>query len=300
MNKSVNTQETIKSGVLDGAKTAKEIREELSLKVEKLLAQGKRKPGLAVILVGDNSASHIYVKNKVQACKKVGIESHLCQFDENVEAEKILSKINELNQSDSIDGILVQLPLPSHLSASTDMILHAVSPEKDVDGLHPYNMGLLLSGKPGLRPCTPSGIMVLLERYKIEIAGKKAVVIGRSNLVGKPIALMLMEKNATVTMCHSRSHNLDEIARQADILVVAAGKQELVKGSWVKAGAVVIDVGIHHLKLDNGESRILGDVNYQEAAQVASYITPVPGGVGPMTVTMLLSNTLLSYEKKVV
>jgi len=281
--------------LLDGKAVAQAVREELQSRVEDYIGRGLRRPGLAVVLTGDNPASHLYVKNKIQACKKVGIDSHLRQFPENVGAEEILCVIDELNKSAAVDGILVQLPLPAHLP--TDVILSAVLPDKDVDGLHPLNLGLLMGGKPGLRPCTPKGIMVMLEYYGIALAGKKAVVIGRSNLVGKPISLMLMERNATVTMCHSRSVDLDQIAFSADVLVVAAGKQHLVRGSWVKPGAVVVDVGIHRRETPGGQSEVVGDVAFDEVAEVASHVTPVPGGVGPMTVAMLLSNALLAYEQ---
>jgi methylenetetrahydrofolate dehydrogenase (NADP+)/methenyltetrahydrofolate cyclohydrolase len=283
--------------ILDGTETAKAIRQELAAEIDKYIAQGKRRPGLAVILIGDNPASHVYVKNKVLACKKTGIESHLHQLPANVPAQEVFELIDKLNQRDDIDGILVQLPLPSGLP--TDKILESVRPDKDADGLHTENMGLLFSGKRGLRPCTPQGIMVMLERYKLPIEGKNAVVIGRSNLVGKPISMMLLEKHATVKMCHSRSKDLDKQCKEADILVVAAGQKEMVKGSWIKEGAVVIDVGIHKEDLPDGQSRLCGDVVFDEAKNIASYITPVPGGVGPMTVAMLLSNTVQSYKGRV-
>lgn len=282
--------------ILDGSQTAKQIKEELAAELQAYLQAGKRAPGLAVILVGDNPASQVYVKNKVLACKKVGIESHLHQLPGDIEAAKLLALIAELNENDKIDGILVQLPLPAALP--TEQILEAVDPGKDVDGLHTINMGLLLAGKKGLRPCTPQGIMVLLDRYKIPVEGKKAVVIGRSNLVGKPIAMMLLEKNATVEICHSRSKDLHKLAQEAEILVVAAGRKEMVRGSWIKSAAVVIDVGIHKEELAGGQTRLCGDVNYDEAKERASFITPVPGGVGPMTVAMLLANTVESYKSK--
>lgn len=283
--------------ILDGTKTAKDIREELAKEIDGYVAQGKRRPGLAVVLIGDNPASHVYVKNKVLACKKTGIESHLFELEANVPSKAVLKLIDELNNRADVDGILVQLPLPQGLP--TDEILEAVSPAKDVDGLHTENMGLLFSGKKGLRPCTPQGIMVLLERYNIPVEGKSAVVIGRSNLVGKPIAMMLLEKHASVKICHSKSKDLNLQAKEADILVVAAGRQEMVKGSWIKDGAVVIDVGIHKQELPGGESRLCGDVLFEEAKEIASHITPVPGGVGPMTVAMLLSNTVQSYKNRI-
>ncbi|MBX9687446.1 MAG: bifunctional methylenetetrahydrofolate dehydrogenase/methenyltetrahydrofolate cyclohydrolase FolD [Candidatus Obscuribacterales bacterium] len=287
----------LKTGnILDGTETAKAVREELAKEIETFKAAGKRAPGLAVILIGDNPASQVYVKNKVLACKKTGIESFMHQLPAQIDASEVLKLIDELNKRADVDGILVQLPLPSGLP--TDTILEAVSPSKDVDGLHTQNMGLLLAGKAGLRPCTPKGIMVMLERYGVQIEGKNATVIGRSNLVGKPIAMMLLEKNATVKICHSKSKDLDKQCLDADILVVAAGRKEMVKGSWIKEGAVVVDVGIHKEELPDGQSRLAGDVLFSEAKEIASQITPVPGGVGPMTVAMLLANTLQSYKTR--
>ncbi|HEY9867873.1 MAG TPA: bifunctional methylenetetrahydrofolate dehydrogenase/methenyltetrahydrofolate cyclohydrolase FolD [Candidatus Obscuribacterales bacterium] len=283
--------------LLDGKAVAASVREGLKLRVDSHVRNGVRAPGLAVVLVGDNPASHLYVKNKIQACKKTGIESHLRQFPENASLADILACLKELNESEAIDGILVQLPLPSHLNS--EVVLSAVRPDKDVDGLHPVNLGLLLSGRKGLRPCTPAGVMVLLDHYEIPLGGKTAVVVGRSNLVGKPVALMLMERNATVTICHSRSLELDRIVQKADIVVAAAGKEHLVRGSWIKPGAVVVDVGIHRRQTPDGQSEVVGDVDFAEAAAVASHITPVPGGVGPMTVAMLLSNTLEAYEQHI-
>lgn len=282
--------------ILDGSATAAAIREDLAAQVKELTKDGRRAPGLAVVLVGDDPASHIYVKNKVNACKKAGIQSWLFPFRADAAPTAVLEKVRQLNADDNVDGILVQLPLPKHID--TEEVLATISPEKDADGLHSFNAGLLATGKPGPRPCTPLGVMRLLERYKVDLNGKTAVVIGRSNLVGKPIALMLLEKHATVTMCHSRSKNLDQIAQTADVLVVAAGKPKLVSGSWIKPGAVVIDVGIHRESNDKGESKIVGDVEFDEAAKVASKITPVPGGVGPMTIAMLLSNTVDNYKRR--
>lgn len=292
MPKSQDTAST--STILDGTEAAKAIREELIQEIEKYTKAGKRRPGLAVVLIGDNPASQVYVKNKVLSCKKVGIESHLYELPGTISEAEVFALIEKLNRNAGIDGILVQLPLPKSLP--TEAILMAVSPDKDADGLHPYNMGLLLSGKKALRPCTPSGILKILDRYNIPLEGKNAVVIGRSNLVGKPIAIMLLERNATVTICHSRSKDLEGIAREADILIVAAGQMEMVRGSWIKPGAVVIDVGIH--KVEGETNRLCGDVLYDEASKVASHITPVPGGVGPMTVAMLMSNTVDSYKRK--
>lgn len=283
--------------ILDGSACAAEIREELAGIVAGLRGDDVRAPGLAVIIVGDDPASHIYVKNKIAACKKVGIESFHFPFPADATEADVLTKVAELNQDEAVDGILIQLPLPKHLP--TEKILMAVEPAKDADGLHAFNMGLLATGKQGPRPCTPSGIMVLLERNGVGIEGKMACVIGRSNLVGKPAALMLMERNATVTMCHSRTKDLDKIAAQADILIVAAGRPHMVKGSWIKPGAVVVDVGIHRVDDGNAGSKIVGDVDFAAAQAVASMITPVPGGIGPMTIAMLLSNTVEAYRKTV-
>lgn len=291
------TEQHLQARLLDGTATAASIREELAKEVATYTDRGLRKPGLAVVLIGDDPASHIYVKNKVSACKKTGIESWLCQFPADVTPNVVLAKLDELNKDPNVDGILVQLPLPKHLD--TDEILTAVSPAKDADGLHSFNAGLLSSGKQGPRPCTPLGIMTLLDRYNVPIEGKTAVVIGRSNLVGKPISLMLLEKHATVTMCHSRSQDLKSIAKTADILIAAAGKPHLVKSDWIKQGAVVVDVGIHRITGASGESKITGDVDFEAASKAASMITPVPGGIGPMTIAMLLSNTFDAYKKSV-
>ncbi|HEY9679581.1 MAG TPA: bifunctional methylenetetrahydrofolate dehydrogenase/methenyltetrahydrofolate cyclohydrolase FolD [Drouetiella sp.] len=290
------TQEQSVGQVMDGKALAASVRETLKQQVEQFVAQGKRRPGLAVVLVGDDKASALYVKNKTQSCKKVGIESFMHTFPAATDMETLLNCIKTLNESENVDGILVQLPLPKHLSA--EEVLAVLDPNKDVDGLTTESMGRLFAGKAGLRPCTPVGVMALLEKYGVDPEGKTAVVIGRSNLVGKPIAMLLQQKNATVTMCHSRTKDLDKICQNADILVVAAGQKEFVKGSWVKPGATVIDVGIHHYQGPNGESVISGDVVYEDSAKVARNITPVPGGVGPMTVAMLLANTITAYERR--
>ena len=281
--------------LIDGKMVAGETRQKLKAKVDSYLEKGLRPPGLAVILVGDNPASELYVKNKISACKKVGIKSTLHRFESRVEPRDVLETVRELNADDTVDGILVQLPLPSHISE--EQILEAIDPAKDADGLHPYNLGCLLAGRRSLRPCTPQGVMSLLEHYGVELEGKRAVVVGRSNLVGKPCALLLMQRNATVTICHSRTKNLDEVIGSADILVVAIGKSRFIPGSWVKEGAVVIDVGIHHEADRNGEKRITGDVDFASVSERASLITPVPGGVGPMTVAQLLANTVTSFER---
>lgn len=288
--------ETKTAEILDGKACAAETRSGLKEQVAKHTAKGHRAPGLAVVLVGDDSASELYVKNKITACKNVGIESFLHKFPADATQEEVMNCIKILNDSDTVDGILVQLPLPKHLSES--QILEAMRPDKDADGLHPYNLGLLLAGKPGLQPCTPAGVMTLLNKYGVKLEGASAVVIGRSNLVGKPVALMLMQKNATVTICHSRTKDLKDVVKNADVLVVAIGKSKFVQGDWIKPGAVVIDVGIHYTKGENDKSIITGDVDYAAANQVARMITPVPGGVGPMTVAQLLANTVYSYEKR--
>ncbi|HEY9778285.1 MAG TPA: bifunctional methylenetetrahydrofolate dehydrogenase/methenyltetrahydrofolate cyclohydrolase FolD [Planktothrix sp.] len=283
--------------IIDGKAVAKTIRAQLKVDIDALVGKGHRRPGLAVVLAGDDAASALYVKNKIKACKEVGIESFFHKFDADITLEQLTACVQALSQqADDVDGILVQLPLPGRLPA--EGVLQALSPEKDVDGLTTISMGRLLEGKPGLRPCTPSGVIELLKQNKVEISGKRAVVVGRSNLVGKPAALLLMQHNATVTVCHSKSEQLDEICRSADILVVAAGRKQFVKGSWVKPGACVIDVGIHHDKNEQGQSEICGDVEFAEASRVAAWITPVPGGVGPMTIAMLLSNTLTAYKMR--
>jgi methylenetetrahydrofolate dehydrogenase (NADP+)/methenyltetrahydrofolate cyclohydrolase len=292
-------QETSKketaANIIDGKPVSKAIKDELKERVAGYIKDGNRQPGLAVLLIGDNPASEIYVKNKIVACKQIGIESHMHRFGADVQTPVVLECIRALNEDKSIDGILVQLPLPQHLP--TEEILIAVSHDKDVDGLHPYNLGFLFAGKPGLQPCTPKGIMALLAAYKVEIRGKRAVVIGRSNLVGKPIAALLLQKDATVTSCHSRTVDLPAVARTADILVVAMGRKAMVDKTWIKPGACVIDVGTHHWQDDAGESHISGDVNFEDVQPVAGLIAPVPGGVGRMTVAMLMANTVLAYEK---
>jgi len=282
--------------IIDGKAVAKSIRAGLKTSIEEIVAKGHRRPGLAVVLVGEDPASALYVKNKIKACAEVGIESIHRKFEANISQDELINCVKTLSEDDSVDGILVQLPLPGDLKA--EKVLEALCADKDVDGLTTASMGRLLEGKAGLRPCTPSGVIALLEHYNVPISGKRAVVIGRSNLVGKPAALLLMQKNATVTICHSKSEQLDQICQSADILVVAAGRKQFVKGSWVKSGACVIDVGIHHSKNEKGDSEIAGDVEFKEASRHASLITPVPGGVGPMTIAMLLSNTLQAYKMR--
>jgi methylenetetrahydrofolate dehydrogenase (NADP+)/methenyltetrahydrofolate cyclohydrolase len=280
--------------IIDGKAIAQAVKNELTLAVAEA-SQGKsRKPGLAVVLVGENPASKAYVKSKIAACKAVGIESFLIEMAADVAPEAVAETVKKLNEDETVDGILVQLPLPEHISSAT--ILALIEPAKDVDGLTAVNAGLLMQGAKGLFPCTPLGVMRLLEQHKVSLKGKQAVVVGRSHLVGKPLAMMLLQKDATVTICHSKTANLPEVCRQADILVAACGQAEMVKGDWVKPGAVVIDVGINRVATADGKGRLVGDVAYDQAFEKASLITPVPGGVGPMTVAMLLSNTLRAYN----
>ena len=282
--------------ILDGKALAKKIQSELSQEVAVLEPKIGRPPGLAVLMVGDNPASAVYVRNKEKACAKVGIASVGKHFPATVTQAELTAEIHRLNQDPSVDGILVQLPLPDGFDSVA--LLHEIQSSKDADGLHPVNLGHLVRSEAGLRSCTPAGVMKLLEEYKIEIAGKKAVVIGRSILVGKPIALMLLEANATVTMAHSRTQDLAALCREADILVAAVGKPEMITKEMIKPGAIVVDVGINRVtNQETGKSRLVGDVAYAEAAQIASYITPVPGGIGPMTVAMLLANTVASYKQ---
>jgi methylenetetrahydrofolate dehydrogenase (NADP+) / methenyltetrahydrofolate cyclohydrolase len=282
--------------LLDGKALAKKIQSELKETVTQVKPKIGRPPGLAVLMVGDNPASAVYVRNKETACQKVGIASLGQHFPENTTQEELEQAIARLNQDECVDGILVQLPLPKHLDAIA--LLHCIDPDKDADGLHPVNLGKLVRGEPGLRSCTPAGVMRLLEEYALPLEGKQAVVIGRSILVGKPISLMLLEQNATVTMAHSRTQNLADVCRSADILVAAVGQPEIITQKMVKPGAVVIDVGINRVELGSGKSKLVGDVAFESVSAVASHITPVPGGIGPMTVAMLLSNTVDSYARK--
>jgi methylenetetrahydrofolate dehydrogenase (NADP+)/methenyltetrahydrofolate cyclohydrolase len=282
--------------IIDGKALAKKMQKAIAEEVAQLQPQYGRPPGLAVLMVGDNPASAAYVKNKETACHKSGIASFGKHFPASVTQTELEQVIDELNADDRVDGILIQLPLPDKFDAIA--LLNRLDPAKDADGLHPNNLGKLVRGESGLQSCTPAGVMELLAEAKIDIAGKNAVVIGRSILVGKPVALMLLEENATVTIAHSRTKNLAEITRKADILIAAIGKPEFVTAEMVKPDAVVIDVGINRITDYEGKSRLVGDVDYASVSEVASHITPVPGGVGPMTVTMLLHNTLWSYKEK--
>ncbi|MFB2977125.1 bifunctional methylenetetrahydrofolate dehydrogenase/methenyltetrahydrofolate cyclohydrolase FolD [Microseira sp. BLCC-F43] len=280
---------------LDGKALAQKIYAELADQIQSLQAEIGRKPGLAVLMVGDNPASAAYVRNKERACQKIGIASFGKHFPAETAFGELEQVIQSLNQDERVDGILVQLPLPPHLDSVA--LLHAIAPDKDADGLHPVNLGRLVRGETGLRSCTPAGVMRLLQEYEIELKGKQAVILGRSILVGKPMALMLLEADATVTIAHSRSQNLPDITRSADILIAAVGRPNLVTPEMVKPGAVVVDVGINRVTDDAGNSRLVGDVQFDGVKSVASSITPVPGGIGPMTVAMLLQNTVWSYRK---
>lgn len=275
--------------IIDGKATAQKIRREIEAEVKTMAAKGIQ-PGLAVVLVGENPASKVYVSMKEKACREVGIFSDEYTLPAETEEQELLSLINRLNGDEKIHGILVQLPLPSHINEAK--VLEAISPAKDVDGFHPYNVGRLVLGKPTFQPCTPYGIMVLLQEYGIDLTGKEVVIVGRSNIVGKPVAFMCLKQHATVTICHTRTVDLPAKIGIADILIVAAGRPEVVRGEWIKEGAVVIDVGVNRV----AEKKLVGDVEFETAARRASYITPVPGGVGPMTITMLLQNTLQSAK----
>ncbi len=274
------------ASILDGKALAARIREELRIRVAAGLDEGRPRPGLATVLVGEDPASQIYVRNKRRACEAAGFANHHLQFPGDSTQEDLLQRIAALNRDPEVHGILIQLPLPSHLDEGA--ALQAVDPGKDADGFHPMNQGRLLQGLPGLRPCTPRGVMRLIEETGVELRGRRAVVVGRSTIVGKPLALMLLERHATVTLCHSRTRDLAEEVSRAEIVVAAVGRPGLIRGEWIRPGAVVIDVGIN--RGENG--RLCGDVDFEGARERASWITPVPGGVGPMTIAMLLANTL--------
>ncbi|EAE4597334.1 bifunctional methylenetetrahydrofolate dehydrogenase/methenyltetrahydrofolate cyclohydrolase FolD [Listeria monocytogenes] len=276
--------------IIDGKKLAKEIQEKVTREVAELVKEGK-KPGLAVVLVGDNQASRTYVRNKQKRTEEAGMKSVLIELPENVTEEKLLSVVEELNEDKTIHGILVQLPLPEHISE--EKVIDTISYDKDVDGFHPMNVGNLFIGKDSFVPCTPAGIIELIKSTGTQIEGKRAVVIGRSNIVGKPVAQLLLNENATVTIAHSRTKDLPQVAKEADILVVATGLAKFVKKDYIKPGAVVIDVG-----MDRDENnKLCGDVDFDDVVEEAGFITPVPGGVGPMTITMLLANTLKAAKR---
>jgi methylenetetrahydrofolate dehydrogenase (NADP+)/methenyltetrahydrofolate cyclohydrolase len=275
---------------LDGKAVAAKCKEDIRARVEALKEQGC-KPGLAVILVGDNPASRVYVSNKEKDCAECGIYSEEYKLPEDVQEQELLELIRTLNNSPSVHGILVQLPLPAHLSE--ELVIGSIAPEKDVDAFHPFNVGRIMQGKPLFAPCTPAGVMKLLDEYGIDPAGKRCVVVGRSNIVGKPMAMLLLQRNGTVTICHSKTADLKGVCLEADILVCAVGRRGLITGDMVKPGAVVVDVAMNR----NDEGKLCGDCVYDEVAEKASYLTPVPGGVGPMTRVMLLENTLTAAQR---
>lgn len=277
--------------IISGTQLASQIKSNVAQQISQYVAQGKRAPGLAVILVGADPASQVYVGSKRKSCAEIGITSKSYDLPETTTEQALLELIEELNQDAEVNGILVQLPLPKHIDSTK--VIEQISPEKDVDGFHPYNVGRLCQRIPTLRACTPYGVMKLLETTGISFYGKHAVIVGASNIVGRPMALELLLAGCTVTVTHRFTEDLASHIRQADILVVAVGKPKFIKGEWIKEGAVVVDVGINRL-----EGKLVGDVEFDVAAQRASYITPVPGGVGPMTVAMLMQNTLSAYEKQ--
>lgn len=277
--------------ILDGKKLSAQLREKLQEEASALRLSGVE-PHLAVVLVGENPASQIYVRNKERGCEKIGIRSTVIRLSEACTQEELEATVQRLNLDSSVHGILVQLPLPAHLDEQA--VLALIDPRKDVDGFHAYNAGRLLSGLDGFVPCTPLGALAMLDAYNIPIAGKHAVVVGRSNIVGKPMALLLLSRNATVTICHSRTQNLAQMTRDADILVCAVGKPNFITGDMIKPGCAVIDVGINRIN-----DKVVGDVEFESASQVAGFITPVPGGVGQMTITMLLSNALRAARAQV-
>ncbi len=279
--------------ILDGKFIAQKVRTELKEAVAHFKVEQGFIPGLATILVGENPASQVYIRNKIKACEEVGMKSFHQTLSLGTSQDELLALIDKLNHDKKVHGILVQLPLPKQINEHA--VLKAINPLKDVDGFSPQSMGALMCGTAALKPCTPFGVMRLLEETGIDLAGKNAVVLGRSNIVGKPVSLMLLEKNATVTICHSKTKNLPDVVRMADVVVAAIGKPQFVKGEWIKNGAIVIDVGINRLP----DGSLVGDVDFKEAVQKASWITPVPGGVGPMTIAMLLKNTLMAATQSI-
>lgn len=279
------------AAIIDGKEIAARVRAELKSEILALKEESGIVPGLTVVLVGENQASQLYVRNKVKACGEVGIRSDRHALPESTTQEELLRLIRDLNASRDVHGILVQLPLPKQINEET--ILEEISPRKDVDGFHPYNIGRLMIGNPVLQPCTPYGVMHLIDSTGMELSGKDAVVIGRSNIVGKPMSMMLLRRNATVTICHSKTRDLPERVRSADVVVAAVGRAEFVRGDWIKEGAVVVDVGINR----TSEGKLVGDVDFEGASRRAGFITPVPGGVGPMTIAMLLKNTVEAAKR---
>ncbi|MGF1538027.1 MAG: bifunctional methylenetetrahydrofolate dehydrogenase/methenyltetrahydrofolate cyclohydrolase FolD [Elainellaceae cyanobacterium] len=282
--------------LLDGKALARQMQAHMAEQISQMAHKVGRPPGLAVIMVGDNPASAAYVRGKERACDRLGIASFGRHYPAETTQAELEHAIDSLNQDDRVDGILIQLPLPLHLNSSE--LLGRIEPQKDADGLHPQNLGHLVRGEAGLQSCTPAGVMQLLKQYDLSLSGKRAVVVGRSILVGKPLALMLLAENATVTVAHSKTRDLGAVTKTADVLVAALGVPGAITADMVKPGAIVIDVGINREVGSHGKTRLVGDVDFQAVAPVARWITPVPGGIGPMTVTMLLRNTLLSYQQR--
>ncbi len=276
--------------IIDGKKVSAEVKGRITAEAKALKQKTGKSPGLAVVLVGDDPASSVYVRNKKKTCQQVGFRSFEHHLPADTSQEKLLALVQDLNRNDHVNGILVQLPLPGHIDS--EKVLEAVDPAKDVDGFHPENVGRLVGGNAILKPCTPAGIIELLDRYKVKIEGKNAVVLGRSNIVGKPAAFLLLHRHATVTICHSRTKDLAAVARTADILIAAIGKPRFVTADMIQDGAVVIDVGINRV-----DGKLVGDVDFESVEKKASLITPVPGGVGPMTIAMLMANTLQAFQK---
>jgi len=278
--------------IIDGKAVAAELKKTIKIATEQRISEGKRKPGLAVVLIGGDPASQVYVGSKRRSCEEIGFKSDSYDLPESATEEELLSLIDTLNNDDEIDGILVQLPLPSHIN--TDTVIEHIAPNKDVDGFHPYNIGRLAQRNPQLRPCTPKGVMTLLQSTNVDLHGLEAVVVGASNIVGRPMALELLLAGCTTTVCHRWTKDLEFHVRRADLLVVAVGKPNFIPGEWIKEGAIIIDVGIN--RLEGGQ--LTGDVEFDVAKEKAAWITPVPGGVGPMTVATLMENTLLSAESQ--
>ena len=276
--------------LIDGKKVSGEIRNRLADEIQELKKKTGKTPGLATVLVGDDPASSVYVRNKNKICGELGFQSFEQKLSADTSEEKLLQLVGELNSNKDVHGILVQLPLPDQIDS--EKILQAIDPKKDVDGFHPINVGKLVVGNALLTPCTPTGIIALLDRYDIEISGKHAVIIGRSNIVGKPVSMLLLHRNATITICHSRTQNLEEVTRSADILVAAVGRANFVTDEMVSEGTVVIDVGINRV-----DGKLTGDVDFEPISKKASHITPVPGGVGPMTIALLMENTLKAFKE---
>lgn len=278
--------------IIDGKIISQKRKDELKEKIDLLKKEGKRIPKLTVILVGDNQASQTYVRNKERGCAYVGMLSDIIKFDSSVHEEELVQVIKKLNNDETVDGILVQLPLPKHINEKR--ILDIIDPKKDVDGFHPSNVAKLLLGQKGLVPCTPKGMMVLLDEINYDLTGKEVVVVGRSHIVGKPVALLCLQKNATITIAHSKTKNLKAVCQRADVLIAAIGKAKFFNKDYVKDGAVVLDVGINR----DENNKLCGDVDFKDVEEKVSYITPVPGGVGPMTIAMLLENTLEAYQQR--